>query len=66
MLFHGCREHNGFADATGHVLICPLRVAHRYRDLSPEEVADMWALAQRVGSALEPHFKVSYSRAAAF
>ena len=25
-------------------------------ELAPEEVADLWCLAQRVGAAIEPHF----------
>ncbi|KAK3256307.1 hypothetical protein CYMTET_34549 [Cymbomonas tetramitiformis] len=40
----------------GHVLIIPRRVALRFQDLSHEEVADIWTLAQRVGSVIEPHF----------
>lgn len=40
----------------GHVLVSPKRVAPRFADLSPAELADMWALAQRVGSAVQPHF----------
>jgi DNA-binding XRE family transcriptional regulator len=42
---------------TGHVLVSPLRVVRRFADLTLDEVADMWGLAQRVGRALEPHFK---------
>ncbi|KAF5842862.1 HIT-like protein [Dunaliella salina] len=40
----------------GHILICPLRVVKRFQELAPEEVADMWSTAQRVGSKLEPHY----------
>lgn len=39
----------------GHVLISPKRVVARFSELSPEEVADLWSLAQRVGAAIEPH-----------
>jgi len=40
----------------GHVLISPLRVVKRFQELAPEEIADMWSMAQRVGSKLEPHY----------
>jgi diadenosine tetraphosphate (Ap4A) HIT family hydrolase len=30
----------------GHVLIAPLRNAVRYKDLTPEEITDMWVAAQ--------------------
>lgn len=40
----------------GHVLVSPKRVLPRFADLTPEEVADLWRLAQRVGSAIQPHF----------
>lgn len=40
----------------GHVLIVSRRVAPRFADLTPEETADLWQLAKRVGSVLEPHF----------
>eukprot|EP00955_Chlamydomonas_euryale_P088886 364419-Chlamydomonas_euryale.AAC.2 len=40
----------------GHVLISPRRVLRRFADLSAAEVCDLWALAQRVGAAIEPHF----------
>eukprot|EP00240_Pyramimonas_obovata_P007076 CAMPEP_0118936010 /NCGR_PEP_ID=MMETSP1169-20130426/15954_1 /TAXON_ID=36882 /ORGANISM="Pyramimonas obovata, Strain CCMP722" /LENGTH=160 /DNA_ID=CAMNT_0006879099 /DNA_START=298 /DNA_END=780 /DNA_ORIENTATION=- len=43
----------------GHVLIIPKRVVLRFQDLDPQEVTDMWMLAQRVGSKLEPHFDAS-------
>uniref|UniRef100_A0A8C3Q2T9 Bis(5'-adenosyl)-triphosphatase n=1 Tax=Chrysolophus pictus TaxID=9089 RepID=A0A8C3Q2T9_CHRPC len=38
------------------VLVCPLRPVERFRDLCPEEVADLFHTAQRVGSAVEKHF----------
>lgn len=37
----------------------PLRVARRFRDLSAEEVGDLWRLAQAVGGALEAHHRAS-------
>ncbi|XP_054136949.1 bis(5'-adenosyl)-triphosphatase [Melozone crissalis] len=40
----------------GHVLVCPLRPVERFRDLRPEEVADLFRTAQRVGSVVEKHF----------
>ncbi|KAG1671713.1 hypothetical protein FOA52_007505 [Chlamydomonas sp. UWO 241] len=39
----------------GHVLVSPKRVLKRFSDLSVAEVADLWALVQRVGSAVETH-----------
>uniref|UniRef100_A0A8C0HNN0 HIT domain-containing protein n=1 Tax=Buteo japonicus TaxID=224669 RepID=A0A8C0HNN0_9AVES len=38
------------------VLVCPLRPVERFRDLCPEEVADLFCMAQRVGSVVEKHF----------
>jgi diadenosine tetraphosphate (Ap4A) HIT family hydrolase len=43
----------------GHVLISPKRVVHRFAELSSEEVADLWSLSQRVGSAIETHYNAS-------
>lgn len=40
----------------GHVLVCPLRPVERFRDLCPEEVADLFCTAQRVGNVVEKHF----------
>ncbi|CAG9466190.1 unnamed protein product [Pedinophyceae sp. YPF-701] len=40
----------------GHVLVSPRRIAPRFSDLSGEEVADLWQLAQRVSAAIVPHF----------
>lgn len=37
----------------GHVLVSTKKVLPRFKDLSVEEVADLWALAQQVGHALE-------------
>ncbi|XP_049571340.1 bis(5'-adenosyl)-triphosphatase isoform X3 [Orcinus orca] len=41
----------------GHVLVCPLRPVERFRDLHPNEVADLFLAAQRVGTAVEKHFQ---------
>lgn len=41
------------------MLISPIRVVKRFAELSPEEVADLWSLAQLVGSKLEPHFSAA-------
>ncbi|XP_064375182.1 bis(5'-adenosyl)-triphosphatase isoform X3 [Dromaius novaehollandiae] len=38
------------------VLVCPLRPVERFRDLRPEEVADLFRTAQRVGDVVEKHF----------
>ncbi|XP_010085629.1 PREDICTED: bis(5'-adenosyl)-triphosphatase [Pterocles gutturalis] len=40
----------------GHVLVCPLRPVERFRDLCPEEVADLFRTVQRVGNMVEKHF----------
>ncbi|XP_008103620.1 bis(5'-adenosyl)-triphosphatase isoform X3 [Anolis carolinensis] len=40
----------------GHVLICPLRPVERFRDLLPEEVADLFRATQLVGNVVEQHF----------
>jgi len=45
----------------GHVLVCPKRPLARFADLSPDEVADLWLLAQRVAATLEPHYGCSAS-----
>ncbi|PKU42374.1 bis(5 -adenosyl)-triphosphatase [Limosa lapponica baueri] len=39
-----------------YVLVCPLRPVERFCDLCPEEVADLFRTAQRVGSVVEKHF----------
>lgn len=40
----------------GHVLVCPLRPAKRFRDLWPEEVSDLFNTVQRVSNVVETHF----------
>lgn len=39
----------------GHVLVITRRVVPRFADLTPDEIADLWTLAKRVGSVLEAH-----------
>lgn len=41
----------------GHVLVCPLRPVERFRDLNPDEVADLFQATQRVGTVVEKHFQ---------
>ncbi|XP_066206834.1 bis(5'-adenosyl)-triphosphatase [Saccopteryx leptura] len=41
----------------GHVLVCPLRPVERFRDLRPDEVADLFQATQRVGTVVETHFQ---------
>ncbi|GJP61808.1 hypothetical protein CLOP_g18934 [Closterium sp. NIES-67] len=45
----------------GHVLVLPRRVVPRYKDMTQEEVTDMWLLAQKIGQAFEPHHGCSSS-----
>ncbi|XP_076123618.1 bis(5'-adenosyl)-triphosphatase-like [Alosa pseudoharengus] len=40
----------------GHVLVCPVRPVERFRDLRPDEVADLFSMTQRVASVVEKHF----------
>ena len=37
--------------------MCPLRVVERFRDLRPDEVADLFQVTQRVGTVVEKHFQ---------
>ncbi len=37
--------------------ISPKRVVKRFSELTPEEISDMWRLAQAVGSKIESFFK---------
>uniref|UniRef100_A0A8C1BLH6 Bis(5'-adenosyl)-triphosphatase n=1 Tax=Cyprinus carpio carpio TaxID=630221 RepID=A0A8C1BLH6_CYPCA len=43
----------------GHVLVCPLRVVERFRDLRPDEVADLFMTTQRIADVIEKHFQAS-------
>ncbi|XP_063283660.1 bis(5'-adenosyl)-triphosphatase [Pelobates fuscus] len=40
----------------GHVLVCPIRSTKRFRDLSPEEVSDLFLTVQKVANVVECHF----------
>ena len=35
------------------MLVCPNRVAERYKDLHPEEISDLFVVAQKVSKAVE-------------
>ena len=41
------------------MLFIPRRVVPRFAELTAEEVADLWQLAQRVGPKLQTHFGAS-------
>uniref|UniRef100_A0A0D9RI13 Bis(5'-adenosyl)-triphosphatase n=1 Tax=Chlorocebus sabaeus TaxID=60711 RepID=A0A0D9RI13_CHLSB len=43
-------------DLATDVLVCPLRPVERFRDLRPDEVADLFQVTQRVGTVVEKHF----------
>ncbi|XP_045688258.1 bis(5'-adenosyl)-triphosphatase isoform X1 [Phyllostomus hastatus] len=42
---------------TADVLVCPLRPVERFRDLHPDEVADLFQATQKVGTVVEKHFQ---------
>uniref|UniRef100_A0A3B4GJG5 Bis(5'-adenosyl)-triphosphatase n=1 Tax=Pundamilia nyererei TaxID=303518 RepID=A0A3B4GJG5_9CICH len=41
------------------VLVCPLRPVERFRDLRPDELADLFSTAQRVANLVEKHFNAT-------
>lgn len=41
----------------GHVLVCPLRPVPRIKDLTPEEVTDLFLTLQKVARVIERTFK---------
>ncbi|KAJ7998937.1 hypothetical protein DPEC_G00210170 [Dallia pectoralis] len=43
----------------GHVLVCPLRPVERFRDLRPDEVADLFITTQRVADLMEKQLQAS-------
>ncbi|XP_002131970.2 bis(5'-adenosyl)-triphosphatase-like [Ciona intestinalis] len=43
----------------GHVLVCPIRLVERVKQLKSEEVADLFITAQRVSTVVERCFKAS-------
>ncbi|KAG9260586.1 bis(5'-adenosyl)-triphosphatase [Astyanax mexicanus] len=42
-----------------YVLVCPLRPVERFRDLRPDEVADLFTTTQRVANVVEQHYRAS-------
>merc|ERR1719285_459195 len=40
----------------GHVLVLTKRVVERVKDVKPEELSDLWSLAQQISTPLEQHF----------
>ncbi|XP_070704956.1 bis(5'-adenosyl)-triphosphatase-like isoform X1 [Pempheris klunzingeri] len=43
----------------GHVLVCPLRPVERFRDLQPDEVADLFSTTQKVANLVEKNFNAT-------
>ncbi|XP_067361435.1 bis(5'-adenosyl)-triphosphatase isoform X2 [Channa argus] len=43
----------------GHVLVCPLRSVERFRDLQPDELADLFSTTQKVANLVEKHFNAT-------
>uniref|UniRef100_A0A672MWI5 HIT domain-containing protein n=1 Tax=Sinocyclocheilus grahami TaxID=75366 RepID=A0A672MWI5_SINGR len=41
------------------VLVCPLHIVERFRDLHPDEVADLFMTAQKIANVIEKHFQAS-------
>lgn len=41
------------------MLVCPVRPVERFRDLRPDEVADLFCTTQKVADAVEKHFSAS-------
>uniref|UniRef100_A0A3Q0RUS1 Si:ch211-63i20.3 n=1 Tax=Amphilophus citrinellus TaxID=61819 RepID=A0A3Q0RUS1_AMPCI len=41
------------------VLVCPLRPVERFRDLRPDELADLFCTTQRVANVVEKHFNAT-------
>ncbi|XP_053324627.1 bis(5'-adenosyl)-triphosphatase [Spea bombifrons] len=40
----------------GHVLVCPMRSANRFKELRPDEVGDLFNTVQKVATVVESHF----------
>ena len=40
-------------------LVCPVRVVHRFSDLSPAEVSDLFMSVQRISGVIEKHYKAT-------
>ncbi|KAM6981192.1 bis(5'-adenosyl)-triphosphatase [Aplochiton taeniatus] len=43
----------------GHVLVCPLRPVERFKDMHPDEVADLFCTTQKVANLVEKHFQAT-------
>ncbi|XP_022081530.1 bis(5'-adenosyl)-triphosphatase-like isoform X2 [Acanthaster planci] len=43
----------------GHVLVCPLRKVERFRDMTSDEVSDMFLSVHTIAKALEVHYEVT-------
>ncbi|KAI7795387.1 hypothetical protein IRJ41_018517, partial [Triplophysa rosa] len=56
-LYTALRQH--YAKTDHNILVCPLRVVERFRDLHPEEVSDLFMTTQRVGDVIEKHFQAT-------
>ncbi|KAK3536401.1 hypothetical protein QTP86_008887 [Hemibagrus guttatus] len=41
------------------VLVCPVRPVERFRDLRPDELADLFSTTQKVANVVEKHFSAS-------
>lgn len=51
------RVEYALTDIAVDVLVCPLRPVERFRDLRPDEVADLFQASQKVGTVVEKHFQ---------
>lgn len=43
----------------GHVLVIPRRVVPRFKDMTPEEIGDMWVTAQKIAAAVEREYSAT-------
>ena len=46
---------------SGHVLVSPLRLVEKFKDLSDQETADLFITVQKVAKMLEEHYKLTSS-----
>ncbi|XP_006742771.1 bis(5'-adenosyl)-triphosphatase-like [Leptonychotes weddellii] len=56
-LLNPMKQKCALTELTTDVLVCPLRPVERFRDLRPDEVADLFQATQRVGLVVEKHFQ---------
>ncbi|TRZ02719.1 hypothetical protein DNTS_004541 [Danionella cerebrum] len=54
-----CLSAPAFFSPPTDVLVCPLRVVERFRDLRPDEVTDLFMTTQQVANQIEKHFHSS-------